>query len=227
LRLGGGLSRLSAGDALRDADLRRTARAVGRIVFWLVVALAVMGATERLGLPVVTAWLSGVANYLPRVLVAVLIVVAGLALSRLAGTGAARAAASSGIADARQIRRLVELTALSVTALVAIEALGIDITFLQIAILVVLGGLLLGGALAFGLGAQSLVADILACHYAQRLYQPGQRVRLERPDGATIEGQLLRVVPPCVILETPEGEVAVPARQITSAVSRLGAEPKP
>jgi len=222
------LGRLFAGQAgrsgLREPELTRSARAGGRVVFWLVFALAVMGATERLGLPVVTSWLSGVASYLPRILVAILVVVAGMALARAASAGAARAAASSGVGDTHRIARLAELTVMAVTGLVAIEALGIDITFLEVAILVALGGLLLAAALAFGMGARELVADILACHYVLRLYQVGQTLRIEPDAGhpTAIEGRLLRVVPPCVVLQTALGEVAVPARRITGgATSRV------
>ena len=50
----------------------RLERATGDAVYWLVIVCAVMAATEMLGLPVVTTWLSGVASFLPRVAAAVL-----------------------------------------------------------------------------------------------------------------------------------------------------------
>src|SRR5687768_2522124 len=60
--------------AMSLPHLERVQQAVGRAVYWLVVVCAVMAATETLGLPVVTAWLSGVATFLPRVAVAILII---------------------------------------------------------------------------------------------------------------------------------------------------------
>jgi hypothetical protein len=219
-RLGSALPLPGTQSGLRAEDLRRTGNAVGRVVFWLVLALAVMAATERMGMPVVTAWLSGVANYLPRIVVAVLIAAAGLPLSRLAGAAASRAALSAGTSGARRVGKLAEVSAIAVTALIAIETLGIEVSFLHFAILVVLAALLFGAGLAFALGARELVAEILACHYVQRLYHVGQRVEVQG-DGGAVTGRILRVVPPCVVLETPAGEVAVPASRFTTGTSRL------
>src|SRR5215217_3140512 len=59
--------------AVSVPQLDRVEKAVGSAVYWLVVVFSVMAATETLGLPVVTAWLSGVATFLPRVEVAIVI----------------------------------------------------------------------------------------------------------------------------------------------------------
>lgn len=215
-RFGHAIPEVGRPAGLREADLARTRTALGRLVFWLTITLAVMAATEQLGLPVLTAWISGVASYLPRVVVAVLVLVLGLAMARVAGRTAARLARRVGIADGARLGRVAEIAVYSITALVAIEALGIDITFIEVALLVVLAGALLGGALAFGGGARALVADILACHYIQRVYEVGHTLRIPGDEGTAVEGSLVRIVPPLVILETRDGEVSVPGSQLTS-----------
>ena len=201
---------------LREADVARTRAALGRLVFWLTITLAVMAATEKLGLPVLTAWISGVASYLPRIVVAVLVGVLGVTIARVGGRTAARLADRAGLADDKRLGRVAELVVYSITALVAVDALGIDVTFIEVALLVVLAGALLGGALAFGGGARTLVSDILACHYVQRVYEVGQTLTIPSDGGAVTEGSLVRVVPPLVILETEAGEVSIPGSQITS-----------
>jgi hypothetical protein len=203
----------------------RVERAVGRTLYWIIVLVAVMAATETLGLPVVTAWLSGVVSYLPRVVVAVLIVALGSIAGRAARHMVARATASARLPGGQRLGRLAQIAVVLATALVAIEQLGVEIALLTTALLIALTAVLGGAALAFGLGGQHVVANILSAYYAQKLYQVGQVVQL---DGG-LEGRIARITETAVIVEVEHGEVAVPARELTerrsTLVTRPGAPP--
>jgi small-conductance mechanosensitive channel len=194
----------------------RVEKAVGRAVYWLVVVCAVMAATETLGLPVVTAWLSGVATFLPRVAVAILIIALGTVAARVTRHVVASTAGAANVTSADRLGRVTEMTLLVGTALVAIEQLGIEISFLKATLLILMAGLLLGAALAFGFGGRDLVANILSAHYVQRLYQVGQVVQI---DG--VEGRIVRIAETSVILECPEGDVSIPARRFADLRSTL------
>jgi len=202
--------------AMSVAHLERVQTAVASAVYWLVVVCAVMAATETLGLPVVTAWLSSVATFLPRVAVAILIVALGTVAARVGRHIVSSAAGSANVVSAERLGRVTEMALLLGTALVAIEQLGIDISFLKATLLILLGGLLAGAALAFGIGGRDLVANILSAHYVHRLYQVGQIVRI---DG--VEGRIVRITETSVILECAEGDVAIPARTFSDARSTL------
>jgi small-conductance mechanosensitive channel len=202
--------------AMTVPHLERVQEGVGRAVYWLVVVCSVMAATETLGLPVVTAWLSGVATFLPRVAVAILIVALGTVAARVARHIVSSAAGSVNVTSAERLGRVTEMVLLLGTVLVAIEQLGIDISFLKATLLILLGGLLAGAALAFGLGGRDLVANILSAHYVHRQYQVGQVVRV---DG--VEGRIVRITETSVVLECAEGDVAIPARTFSSTRSTL------
>jgi len=202
--------------AMSVAHLERVQSAVGSAVYWLVVVCAVMASTETLGLPVVTAWLSGVATFLPRVAVAILIIALGTVAARVARHIASSAVSTVNMASAERVGRATEMALLLGTALVAIEQLGIDISFLKSTLLIVLGGLLTGAAIAFGVGGRDLVANILSAHYVHRLYQVGQTVRI---DG--VEGRIVRIAETSVILECAEGDVSIPARVFSDRRSTL------
>lgn len=202
--------------AMTVPHFERVELAVGRAVYWLVVVCAVMAATETLGLPVVTAWLSGVATFLPRVAVAILIVSLGTVAARVTRHVVTSTATAANVTAAERLGRVTEMALLLGTVLIAIEQLGIDISFLKATLLVVMGGLLIGAALAFGLGGRDLVANILSAHYVQRLYQVGQVVQV---DG--VEGRIVRIAETSVILECAEGDVSIPARRFADARSTL------
>lgn len=194
----------------------RVEAAVGTAVYWLVIVCAVMAATETLGLPVVTAWLSSVATFLPRIAVAIMIVALGTVAARVTRHVVTSAAGSASVASAERLGRVTEMAVLLATVLVAIEQLGIEISFLKATLLILLGGLLLGASLAFGLGGRDLVANILSAHYVHRLYQVGQVIRI---DG--LEGRIVRITETSVILECAEGDVSIPARTFADQRSTL------
>lgn len=194
----------------------RVEKAVGGAVYWLVVVFSVMAATETLGLPVVTAWLSGVATFLPRVAVAIVIVALGTVAARVTRHIVTSTANGVNVSSAERLGRVTELSLLLGTALVAIEQLGIEISFLKATLLILFAGVLLGASLAFGFGGRDLVANILSAHYVHRLYQVGQVVRI---DG--VEGRIVQIAETSVILECAEGDVSIPARVFADMRSTL------
>jgi hypothetical protein len=197
-------------------NTERLERATGDAIYWLVIVCAVMAATEMLGLPVVTTWLSGVASFLPRVAAAVLIAAFGTVSARLARHLIARTASSARLASAERLARVGEIVILVGSALVAVDELGIEVSFLKSSLLIVLGATLGGLALGFALGGRDLVANILSAHYVHKLYAVGQTVRI----GET-EGRILRITETFVVLECAEGSVAVPARAFSDMRSTL------
>ena len=194
----------------------RLERATGDAIYWLVIVCAVMAATETLGLPVVTTWLSGVASFLPRVAAAVLIGAFGTVSARLARHLITRTASSARLASSDRLGRLGEAVILVSSALIAVDELGIEVSFLKSALLIVLAATLGGLALGFALGGRDLVANILSVHYVHKLYAVGQTVRI----GET-QGRILRITETFVVLECAEGSVAVPARTFSDTRSTL------
>jgi len=198
---------------------RLTSEVVSGVAFWLVLLFFLAAATESLGLPVVSTLLSGLARYLPSVLAAVLIAVAGVVIGNLTRTAITTAAASAGLAYGELLGRLTQIAILLVVGVVAIDQVGIDSTFLMISMAIVLSATLGGMALGFGLGARSVVGNLLASHYLLQTYKVGQRIRI----GET-EGRILEISNTAVILETSQGRALVPAEQFSRATSVLLAE---
>ena len=220
-RLAAGIGRLlRSRDAEREvrgvAFDRPVADAVGGVTFWLVFLFFVAAATEALGLPVISAWLSGVAAYLPRLLVAALIVALGFLAGGLARATLAATAASAGFAYADALGRLAQAVVVMASTIVAFDQLGIEITFLTVLAAIGIGALLGGAALAFGLGARTAVSNIIASHYLLKIYRVGHHVRI-----GGFEGRIVDITPTAVVIATPDGQAVVPAKQFSEQTSLL------
>ena len=194
-------------------------RPVGRVVagflYWTIVALAITAATETLGLPIVTTWIGGLVGYLPRVVTGVLIVVAGMVGGLMVKELVTTAGTTARIAYAATLGRMGQVLIVLVSVLVGMDQVGIDVSLLQGIVMITMGALLLGMALAFGLGAQRSVANILASHHIQKRYTPGDRVEIESRVGTIVEIGVHEV-----ILDTPEGQWAIPAGLFNTCSSR-------
>ena len=209
-RLIAGLDRLVTGVSPRlgrGAEYREGAgRAAGRVLFWVVLLFFLAAATETLGLPVISVWLSGLAIYLPRFAAAVLILFAGLLGGHFLRNLILSGTASAGVAYGAALARLGQMAVVVVSVLVAVAQAGLNVSFLTSLLLLVLGSGLLGGVLTFALGARTTVANILACHYLQKTYKVGHRVR-----AGGFQGEIVEITATSVVLETEEGRVSVPA----------------
>jgi len=194
-------------------------RVIGSILYWIIIFFFITVATETMGLPVITAWLSGIVNYFPRILAAVLIGLTGIIGGLIVRDIIATSASSVGVAYGNFLGKLSQAAIILVTVLIAIEQMGIDVAFLTDVISIVLAALLFGAALAFGLGAKTSVSNILASHYLQKTYRVGHTLRI-----GEITGQVTAITPVAVILDTAEGQVSIPAKDFSEAASVLIAE---
>jgi len=202
------LARISAGRGTVPTRLSgASVKILGSFIFWVVLLFFITAATQVLGLHIFTAWLARVVDYLPTVIVGVLIVVAGFLLSRLAREVVQAAAASAGERQRVVIGRVVQVLILATAILVGAEQVGIRVTFLVI--LAATAGVALVGAvaLAISLGAREYVANLIGAHYLRQRYSVGQLVRV-----ADYEGRILELTDTAIILETPDGRASLPAK---------------
>ncbi len=137
---------------------------LGLLTYWLVLLAALMVAFNSMDLANVTDLLGRIVLFVPKVMVAVLIIAFGAYFARFVGTVVTTYCRNVGIGDAAMLGRLALYAILVFVVLIALDQLGLgDIirqTFLIIIGAVALG-LALGFALAFGLGGQSRAAELL------------------------------------------------------------------
>jgi small-conductance mechanosensitive channel len=202
-RLPPGLTRRAWTETVDD---QRAGQVTAGGLYWLVLAAAVVIAVDTLDVPLFSRWMDGLAIYLPRVAVAAAVVLGGIVTARLA-RNAILETAGRGVAQARNLARLTQVSIIAAASLIAASQLGLDVSLLTNVFLILMAAALGAAALAFGLGARDVVADILAMHYVNQAYQVGQVIRI-----ASQEGRILRTTRTSVLLESAEGELSIPGR---------------
>jgi hypothetical protein len=181
-------SRLRITEGLRRANVTAVpSQIVAGILFWLLMLTFVLAATEVLGLRAVSTTIDRLVAYLPNVLAAALVVVLGFALGQMARRMVVSGAAIASLSQSERLGTVTNAIVLVMTAIVAVEQLGLktDLLVIIVAVLVATFGITMG--LAFALGARSLVTHILAGHYLRQSLTSGTTVEVGGRTGVVDE----------------------------------------
>ncbi len=185
-----------------------------RIVFWVVLLFFVLAASEVLELEVISALLSAVTAYLPRLFVGLLIVFIGLWFAEVTRAVLRRSSANLGIEQGDTLGRLGQILVLLIVFSIAAGHIGIDNTLLNLLIAILFGVILGTIALAFSFGAKTMVENLLAAQSIAQAYSADEIIRI-----GEIEGKLLRITRTSLIVETDEGQVMIPAKRFSEEES--------
>lgn len=138
-----------------------TTQILGLIVFWAVILLALIVAFNSMGLVYVTDVLTRVLWFVPRLFVALLILVFGAYFGRFIGNVVTASCRAGNIQDAELLGGLAQYAVLVFVILIALDQLQIGGDIIRQTFLIVLAGVVFALALAFGLGGREWAADLL------------------------------------------------------------------
>jgi hypothetical protein len=138
-----------------------TTELFGWIAYLVVVLASLIIAFNSLGLSQVTELLSQVMLFVPRLLVALLVVVFGSYFARFAGNAVQSYCRSAGIGDGELLGRVMRYGVMAFVVLLAIDHLSIGGGLIQQTFLILLGGIVVALALAFGIGGRDHAAALL------------------------------------------------------------------
>lgn len=133
----------------------------GVIAYVLVLIASLIVAFNTLGLTQVTDLLGKILLFVPRLLVALLVIVFGSYFSRFVANTVQRYFRAAGISDAEILGRIVRYAVMIFVLLLAVDHLDIGGGLIQHTFLILLGGVVFALALAFGLGARERAAQLI------------------------------------------------------------------
>jgi hypothetical protein len=214
-----GLDNLWSGKVVEDSAgqlraKRTQAIIAGNVVFWVVLIFFIATAANLAGWHMLSNWMDSVVIYLPNLVSGLLIILAGFLLSNVVRKVVISGAESAGMSQGTVLARIAQIVVIFTTLLIGIEQIGINVDFLTNVLIVIVGVLLAGAALAFGLGANTLIANIIGAQYLRKHCRIGEQMRL-----GDIEGSIVEVTQTCIVLDTEYGRAVIPAKMFHEKVS--------
>ncbi|OHC66157.1 MAG: hypothetical protein A2045_06760 [Rhodocyclales bacterium GWA2_65_20] len=150
-----------------------TTALLGLLAYWLALLAALVLACDSLGLVQVTALLGRMAMFVPRLMLALVILAGGAYFAGVIDGAVAGYGRNAGLDEAALLGRAARYAVLVFVVLLALEQLDIGAELIRYSFLIILGGLVLALALAFGLGGQKWAAALLEHWQATRAPQQG------------------------------------------------------
>ena len=138
-----------------------TTELIGWIVYAIALLVSLIIAFNSLGLTQVTDLLSKLLLFVPKVLVALLVIVFGSYFARFVGGTVKSYCRGAAISDGDLLGRVARYAILVFVLLLAIDHLDISGGLIQQTFLIFLAGIVFAGALAFGLGARDHAKALL------------------------------------------------------------------
>ncbi len=172
---------------------------VGTIVFWLLMSVFLMAAFNILGLEAVSEAMQAIVAYIPKLLVATVVIVVGLLVATFLRGVVATSADRVGLSYAEYLANGCYYVFALLTFIAAFNQLGLQFELLEQLILIAAGALAVGFGLAFGLGGRDVMAGILSGYYVRQRLHAGDHVSV-----GTLEGTVREVGPVSTIIETEE-----------------------
>src|SRR5256885_5768806 len=147
---------------LKDGGIRMDATDIlAMLVYWIVILVALVVGFNLLGLAYVTDLLSRVLLFVPKVLVAMLILAFGAYFARFVGNSVTAYFRNIHLQDADLLGNLARYAILTFVVLIALDQMNIGGDIVRETFLILLAGVVFALALAFGLGGREWAAELL------------------------------------------------------------------
>lgn len=194
--------------------------AVANLAYVAIILMAVTSAAEALGITAAQTAVLAALSYLPKIISALLIIavgsVAASALGRLVGAFFSEFRGGR----SRMFEAPVELGMMLIVGLIALESLGLDVSFITANLSVFVVVMLVLVAFLMAWSMRRPAEEIIANYYLRQLVRVGDDVKLEDNRGV-----VERFVPLGVMLRDDGGnESFVPARHVLDGLKRTKAQ---
>jgi hypothetical protein len=154
---------------LHDGGIRAdTTEILALLFYWLVILASLVMAFNLLGLEYITELLGRVVWFLPKVMVALLILAFGAYFARFIGNAVIAYCRNVHLQDAEILGRLAQYAILAFVVLIALDQVNVGGEIVRQTFLIVLAGVVFALALAFGLGGKDWAAEMLERWWPRR-----------------------------------------------------------
>lgn len=146
---------------LEKAEIKYTSsEIIGDIIYWIVIFIALVTGVNALGLEVSNV-LEDLIGYIPNIVIAIFILILGMTVSTFLSNLVVTACANAGISQGRILGKIVSVTIIVFSVMVALGQLKIAAPIINSIITIVFASFGIAIGLAFGLGGKDLAAKLL------------------------------------------------------------------
>jgi small-conductance mechanosensitive channel len=202
--------KLYLGEIINKTSFNITpSRVVGKFVYWVIMLLFFVTASDTLGWSVVSSSIGDLLTYLPQLFSAIVIFVIGFYIASFVKKGLKGILGSLSIASSHVISAFAFYIILVIITITALDQAGIDITILMSNVTIIVGGIVIAFAVSFGIGSRDVLSNILSSFYTRKIFEVGQSITLE-----DVSGTIVKIDNTSCLIKTSTGTTVIPVKRL-------------
>lgn len=179
------------------------------VLKWFLILVFVMAGANMFGMESVSNGISSFFAYLPRLLTALGIFVAGAYLGTVVKKAITSMFKSLEINGGNLVGNIAFYLIVIFLSITALDQAGVDTSVIKSNLTLVIGSILAAFTIAFGLGSRGAVERLLFGYYSRKNLEIGQRIKTNG-----VEGVIVSIDNICMIVSTAEGKVVLPIKDV-------------
>lgn len=205
-------SRINATEMLEKANILLTPSfIVSKFVYWIILLLFFVTATDTLGWTIVSEQISKLIGFLPTLLSGIVLLILGAYIATFFRDVIAAATSSLGVGGGKMISGFVFYFLMVIVTITSLDQIGIDTTIITSNVVLILGAVLLSASISYGFASRDILTNMLASFFSQKTFKVGQHIRID-----DVEGEIINIDSIAVTLQTNTDKVVIPTQQLIS-----------
>ncbi len=206
------------GDKINETDFAtkanfkiRVSVFLSRLVYYLLMLIFIMMATDVLGMAVVSAMVSDLIAYLPRLLSAIILFVLGIYLAEFVKNIVYAACNALAIPSSKIISTFVFYLIFLTLTISALAQASIETSLITSNLTVILGGVVLAFSIGYGFASRDTMANFIASFYSKNKVKIGDMVSIDGSSGKVVAMDSISVT-----LQAEGKIIIIPLKKLTS-----------
>lgn len=197
-------------DIVQESNIQlKLSTILGNVVFYMMMLITLMAATDVLGMPALSQLITDISNYIPNLVIAIVVLMFGLLASNLIKGIVLTACKSFGIPSAGIIGNFVFYFVFLTAFITAMGQAKIDTSFVKNNLSIILGGGVAAFALGYGLASRDVMANFLGSMYTRKRFREGDVIKI----GDTV-GRIAGMDNTSVVLNAPDRQIIIPLSKL-------------
>lgn len=185
---------------------------LSKILYFFIFLIFIVAATDVLGMPALSDLFKNMLNYIPNVVVALVMLMIGVLVADALRKGIETTGKSLGIPSASLLANAFFYFILINFMMAALGQLNIDTKFIESNILIAVGGISLAFAIGYGLASKNILSNLVSGFYTKDKFNIGDEITV---DGA--RGQIVNMDRSSItLLQFNNEKTIVPMSKLTS-----------
>lgn len=185
---------------------------LSKLIYYVLMFIFFIAATDALGMEAVSDLMSNILNnFLPNALAGIIVFIIGIIAADFLKKVVKTACDSLAIPASNLIANVVFYFIFLNVLIVTLAQIGIDTSFMETNLSVILSGIVLAFSIGYGLASKPVMSNYLASFYSKGRVKVGSILRING-----MEGKVIAVDNASIVIKTQDSKVIVPLSRLNT-----------